>query len=305
MGKSKKGFGLLNTIQAKDDKELAYKDYYNNWKNFNKEGKVTFTTIYNTFKESHLKEIEGGPLKLYLYFCIHANNSCGDSWHSIQTIADFFETQTRTIDNWIKVLVKRDLIYREQKGNKSHTTYLIPYNNTLIQHASSINTEEDSQSVLDEALQKIDGRKFLYGTVTKVFHLFQWKDQNKRDDLKNNQLLFIISERDNGILIGHIIQLNKSIKLGVSELNIEHSTFESPFQFNNSNVTGIALSNNTSLVSKSDTPHMLDLLKHLNSINDMQLGEFSKVEYGKIDELFVDGIIYEQTEDESQDGDIE
>jgi hypothetical protein len=49
--KLKIGFGLLNTIDAKDDTDLALKEYYQYWKTFNKTGKVPFTTLYNSFKD--------------------------------------------------------------------------------------------------------------------------------------------------------------------------------------------------------------------------------------------------------------
>lgn len=290
MTKLKIGFQLLKTISAKDDTDFALKDYYQSWKSYNKMGKVPFTTLYNSFKETHLKDIDGGPLKLYLYFCIHASNAHGESWHSIQKIANFFGTQTRTVDNWIKALVERDLIYREQKGNKSHTTYLIPYNNTLIQHTSSVKREEDNQSLLDEILSKIKSREFLYGKVTKVFHIFQWKNtKGDPDRNENTQLLFIISERHNGILIGHLCLLKKSNYLGINELHIEnHSTFESKFQFNGTNIKGIALSHELPFNRKASTPAILELLDHLNSIEDWQLDEFPKVTYGEINEVLID-----------------
>jgi hypothetical protein len=303
MARVKVGFGLLNTLSAKDDTDLALKEYYQSWKTYNKLGKAPFMTLYNSFKDAHLKDIEGGPLKLYLYFSIHASNSYGESWHSIQRIADFFGTQTRTIDNWIKTLVDRDLIYREQKGNKSHTTYLIPYSNTLIHHRPT-KKKEDNQSLLDEILSKIQKREFLYGKVTKVFHIFQWKIAKKSPDKSGTtQVLFVISKRDNGVLIGHICPLKKSNHLGVSELNIEeHSTFKSGFQFNGSDVKGIALSHNLPFNRKSSTPAILELLEHLNSIEDWQLDELPELTYGEIEQVLIES---EENEDITEEKDAE
>lgn len=115
--KVKRGFGLLKAISAKDDKDLSLKEYYQNWRTHNRSSKSPFITIYKDFKDKELlKDLDGGSLKLYLFFTFAASNDFGHSWHSIQSIADYFGTQTRTIDNWLKPLVEKDLIYREQKG---------------------------------------------------------------------------------------------------------------------------------------------------------------------------------------------
>lgn len=294
------GFGLLNSLEAKDETEYALKNYYQSWKMNNKLAKASFTTLDNAIKEAHLSDIDGSALKLYLYFAIHASNDYGESWHSIQRIADFFKAQPRTVNNWIKTLVGRDLIYREQKDSKSHTTYLIPYSNTLLRHRSTVKRDEDNQSLLDETLYKIEKMEFLYGKITKVFHIFQWKNsKGKPDKSDNTQLLFIISERKNGILIGHICPLKKSGHFGVSELNIEtHSTFMSNFTFDNRNVQGIALSHDLPFNRKSSTAAVLELLEHLNSIEGWQLEEFPKVTYGLIDEVLIDEPVVEESIEE-------
>ena len=300
MVRVKRGFGLLRPISSTDEKDLSLKEYYQSWRKHNREGKMPFITIYNEFKEkSLLKDLEGGPLKLYLFFTFAANNDYGHSWHSIQNIANYFGTQTRTIDNWLKPLVEKDLIYREQKGKKSHTTFLIPYSNTLIKHSPTSKREKDDQVVLDGILTKIIKRRALYGEVKKVFHTFQWKNtKGKPDNSNNTQVIFIITKRSNGILIGHICSLKKSKHLGVNELNIEdNSVFKSPFKYEGENVTGIILSHEIQLTRRSSTPAILELLEHLDLIEGWQLEERPELQYGPIEEFFIE----EENKNESGD----
>src|SRR5690606_34304840 len=89
-------FRLTSLLSDGDRQDKALKDYYKSWKDMNSKSKATFTAIDNSFFTSGiLSELDSGPLKLYLYFSHAAKNEYGHSWHSIQTIADYFGTQTR------------------------------------------------------------------------------------------------------------------------------------------------------------------------------------------------------------------
>src|SRR5690606_15562531 len=142
---------------------------------------ATFTAIDNSFFTSGiLSELDSGPLKLYLYFSHAAKNEYGHSWHSIQTIADYFGTQTRTIDNWIRSLVDKNLIYRAPKGQKSYTTYLIPFSDTLISHPAPRKYATDNQELLNDLVEYIQGLESIYGKIVGVHHLFQWIIKDKK-----------------------------------------------------------------------------------------------------------------------------
>lgn len=287
---AKKRFNIIPSITAEDDTDLALKEYYSSWRKTNSENNSSFIALYSSFKEKHLADLEAGPLRLYLYFCFAANNSYGHSWHSIQKIADFFGTQTRTIDNWIKVLVEKNLIYREQKGKKSHTTYLIPYSNTLVKQKLPKKIKEDNQQVLDSLIKVIQQRKFLYGDIIKVFHIFQWGKNKSEKPVKskNEQLLFIITKREDGILTGHQYFLKNSGHLGINTLEVgDAAIFKSPFLFNNEHVTGLALPHSIRF-KDSNTDAILDLLEKLAYAEDWQLSEHPEVEYGEISDLLQD-----------------
>lgn len=103
---------------------------YTNWKNEMRDNKAPFFLIYKSFQHEHLRDISGGALKLYLYLGFHANNFTGECWHSVESIADYFGNDKRTIQKWFKELEELNLITRIQKGYKwVANTFLLPYEN--------------------------------------------------------------------------------------------------------------------------------------------------------------------------------
>jgi predicted transcriptional regulator len=293
-------FNLISTIPAEDEQEERIKEYHAYWRRTNSNSNAPFVPIFNSFKDAHLATLEPGALRLYLFFALAANNQYGNSWHSIESIAKFFNTQTRTVNNWIKVLVDKNLIYREQNGKRTHTTYLIPYSNTIIRHQLKKNFKEDDQSVLDMFINKVKGYDFLYGSIIGVFHFFQWKTDSKKKPIKEgNHWLFIITKRPDGVLIGHNYPLKNSSDLGVSELIIEDSdiaTFISPYQYEGHNIRGLVLKHDIRLTD-SNTGVVLQLTEDLAKAEAWNWDEHPKFEYGKIADLFLIEEITEQEED--------
>lgn len=291
---AKKRFGLLATIKAEDEKDLTLKEYHQYWRKTNSISNASFTPLYSAFKDKHLKTLDGGPLRLYLFFAFAANNQYGHSWHSIERIADYFGTQTRTIDNWIRVLVDENLIYREKKGKKSHTTYLIPYSNTILRHSLTKKITVDDQDVLNSFVKKIKEREFLYGQIVDVFHFFQWKSNknNKPVTTGNIQWLFVITKRVDEVLIGHFYTLKNSTNMGVSELDVEDlAIFESPYKYEGSNIQGVALTHSIKLVN-SNSDAVLTLMNSIVTDESWEWQEYPSVYYGKVAEFF------EQVEEE-------
>lgn len=281
-------FRLTSPLSDSDKADQALKGYYKSWREHNQESKSPFMALDNSFRDKHLSELEPGPLRLYLYFSFAAQNDYGHSWHSIQKMSEFFNTQTRTIDNWLKVLVEKELIYRKQKGNKSHTTYLLPFSDTLIKHPTPKKHDHDNQELLEDLIKKIKEQAFIYGDILNVFHLFQWTSRKGKPISRENsvQLLLIITKRNNGVLIGHIYSLRKSEHLSVSQLSIdEPSIFESPFSFDQSNVIGLALPPFPPLLTKSAIKDTLVLVKELAELEAWKIEDRQKLEYGIKDEV--------------------
>lgn len=103
------------------------RDQYASWKKEGLKGGGWFP-IFNGFKHAHLKSLSGNALRLYLYFGLHGKQETGESWHDIETIAEFFEKSPRAIKLWIQELEEAGLIERIQmSANGVAFTYLVPY----------------------------------------------------------------------------------------------------------------------------------------------------------------------------------
>lgn len=228
------------------DKDTTIKNYYSSWREFNKgndESKETFAMIYTSFKDNVLPDIEGGALKLYLFFAFNATNSSGDSWYSVEKIAEFFKVGSRTVDKWIKILIEKDLIYRDQNNHKSATTYLLPYSTTLMKAKTTGTYPNDTQEVIDDITVSLKNQESIFGEILGVYHIFQWVRSRKKSK-RNTQWILFITKRPNGILTGHYYELKSSDNYVISKKQFEETCFfKSHFKYNNQPLLGVALSN--------------------------------------------------------------
>ncbi len=284
----RKGFQITAKVPGKDQKEINIKSYYENWRTMNSKMNLPFVALYKTFKEEHLATLESGPLRLYLYFSFHAKNQYGHSWHSVETIADFFNTQTRTIDNWIKTLVDKKLIYRERKGKKSHTTYLIPYNHSILQH-SLTSKYSDIQKNIDVFFSKIEEYEFLYGEIVKIYQIFQWKTKDgKANKEEYFQILLVITKREE-IITGHLCNITRRVNSNINKLDIDEVViFESPFKYKGENITGIGLKHDIQIQHKKNVSYLIELCEQLTIVNDDDLNQHPIVEYGPNNEIIIE-----------------
>lgn len=104
------------------------KKRYNNWKKYMLEQEGYFVVFNNFLEDGFLRRLSGGAVKLYIYFGIVSKNDTGESYHSVISIARYFDVSERTIITWAKELEKESLIIRKQLeiDSVSHT-YLQPY----------------------------------------------------------------------------------------------------------------------------------------------------------------------------------
>lgn len=297
---ARRRINILINKPASEEKGDVLKSYYSNWRKFNKLTNEPFALLYNSFKEEHLATLEPGPLRLYLYFSFHANNTTGHSWHSIQTMAKFFKTQTRTIDNWIKTLVDKELIYRERTDKLSNTTFLIPYTNSIMLLSPSKNHKNDNQDLVDDLISLVKRRKEIYGDITKIYHLFQWKMNKKgkvaiEDD--NRHYLLVMTRRKNGIVISHLYLFKDLSDYGVDEIYIDDiATFNSPFIYEGSFIKGIAINPSIPIHLSKNTKDFRDMLEQLEQAEEVDLDIHPKLEYGLNSELLKD-LLEEKDED--------
>jgi sarcosine oxidase delta subunit len=114
---------------SNNKKSKYYIKNYSKWRQINKEKHSGFFIIYNDFYEKNiLKKISGNALKLYIFLGINSKNETGESWYSIERIANYFEKSPRTISYWLSELEQYNLIKRMQlEINKEAHTYLQPY----------------------------------------------------------------------------------------------------------------------------------------------------------------------------------
>lgn len=292
-----KKINILSNKTVSDEKDDLIKNYYSSWRDFNQASNASFAAIYSTFKEKHLASLDPGPLRLYLYFSFSANNKTGQSWHSIQTMAKFFNTQTRTIDNWIKALVEADLIYRERTDKLSNTTFLIPYSDTFMSLVPSKKHKENDQNLVNDLIDVVSRRKEVYGKIVKIYHLFQWRriktTETKEDP---NHYLLIITERPNGVIVNHLYHFDKMFKYGIDELEVDGiSTFKSPFKYQNEVIKGIAIDSELQIHINKNTRYIADVFNQLKNAEEDDLYHHPKVNFGLIDDFF------ENTEQENEE----
>ncbi|AQQ55569.1 hypothetical protein [Planococcus lenghuensis] len=284
----KKRFGLSSSIPATTEEDRMLKEYHQNWRQTNSSLPAPFLPLFVSFREKHLKTIDGGPLKLYLYFAYAADNSYGHSWHGVEKIADFFGVQTRTVDKWIKVLVDNNLIYREQHGKKSSTTYLIPYSDTLIRQRLQKTAEEpDNQKSLDILIDKIKKSESLYGPIAEVLHLFQWNTQKSEPVVSDNiQWFFIVTRREDDVLTCHYLPLKNANHHGLNEAEIEDvANFISPYHHANYSVRGIALTHSIKLTDSNPGPY-LGLARSILLDETWNWADYPSVQYGPVSSFF-------------------
>ena len=125
---------LAKANEPSNDKHSLMCEQYDTWRKNQDKSQLgsKFFILFKDF-EDHLRDIPPGPLKLYLYYGFNSKNETGISWHSIDTIKDYFNVSEKTINNWNSELIKRGLIERESKGNsRNKTTYLLPFSMNCI-----------------------------------------------------------------------------------------------------------------------------------------------------------------------------
>lgn len=278
------------------DKDTTIKNYYSSWREFNKgndDSKETFAMIYTSFKDNILPDIEGGALKLYLFFAFNATNSSGDSWYSVEKIADFFKVGSRTVDKWIKILMEKDLIYRDQNDHKSATTYLLPYSTTLMKAKTTGTYPNDTQEIIDDITASLKKQETIFGEILGVFHLFQWGKSRKKLK-RNTQWILFITKRSNGILTGHYYELKSSDNYVISKRQFEETYFfESHFNYNNQPLLGIALSNEVDINSNHYSV-LKGIIEQLSIINKGDLYPSYFVSYEEVNQEVDDLEIVEE-----------
>jgi hypothetical protein len=100
---------------------------HSQWRDTNFANKKGFFPIFSDFKD-HLRNLSAGAVSLFVYIGLHSNNHTGECYHSINTMAKFFNKSPRTISSWLSELEKHKLIERIQlEMNGTAHTFIRPY----------------------------------------------------------------------------------------------------------------------------------------------------------------------------------
>lgn len=179
-------FNLKKKFDIPNDEIDFLKDYHNLWRTDLKDRNENFFMLYKDFSR-FLPELSTGALKLFLFYGFNAKNDTGESWYSIDTIAQKLATTSRSINTWNSELENLGLIYRSSENKNSKTTFLIPYTNYLFFSDTSV------ANFIADYNSNDNIEKFM-GTLDKVFHLFQWRKNKEEsgEDKYNKPLNLLI-----------------------------------------------------------------------------------------------------------------
>lgn len=247
-------------------KELSNSHSFKDWREFNKESQKNFAIIPSDIVY-YLSEFDNKALSLYLYYCLHARNDTGESWHSTNKCASKLGVTVRSINNWNNVLERMGLIFREPNNHSSLSTFLLPLSNYI---SVFQNTK------LDEYLKKYNEDILQHnfeGNLKAVINVFQYRknyDTKEFTEPYNVWLLIFEREYDTDskkfVVNKYVVLENTEIEkqLNISSEEIENDLYRN--KDNGFNVLNYVRKNNITLDSNVITSEVI-----INSKYDLKL----------------------------------
>jgi predicted transcriptional regulator len=170
---------------SKGEKSVSqlYKQNYRDWRQFRKKTNDNYF-ILPTELEKYLPNNKA--INLYLYYCFKAKNEGGDSWHSVNTIAESLGVTPKTVNTWNKTLVDLGMIARLDDNHLSKATILLPLSSYY-----KIIPNSSLQDVTKSINAEVEGK------LTAVYHLFEWRKNEANDnyDVPFNSLCFVLERK--------------------------------------------------------------------------------------------------------------
>lgn len=160
-------FNLKKKTNIPNEESSFLKNHHSLWRKDLKDRNENFFMLYKDFA-NFLPELTTGALKLYLFYGFNAKNETGESWYSIDTIAEKLGTTSRSINTWNAELESLGLIYRVSENRSSKVTYLVPYTSQII--FSDVNVEK----FMNDYRNNPNITKFI-GEINQIYHVFQWR----------------------------------------------------------------------------------------------------------------------------------
>ena len=247
-------------------KELSNSHSFKDWREFNNDSQQNFAIIPSDIVY-YLSEFDNKALSLYLYYCLHARNDTGESWHSTNKCASELGVTVRSINNWNNVLERMGLIFREPNNHSSLSTFLLPLSNYI---SVFQNTK------LDEYLKKYNEdilQRNFEGNLKAVVNGFQYRknyDTKEFTEPYNVWLLIFEREYDTDskkfVVNKYVVLENTEIEkqLNISSEEIENDLYRN--KDNGFNVLNYVRKNNITLDSNVITSEVI-----INSKYDLKL----------------------------------
>lgn len=254
--------GVSNQFTRELSNSYSFKD----WREFNKESQKNFAIIPSGIL-SYLSEFDNKALSLYLYYCLHARNDTGESWHSTNKCASELGVTVRSINNWNNVLEKMGLIFRESNNHSSLSTFLLPLSNYI---------SVFQNTTLDEYLKKYNEDVLQHnfeGSLKAVINVFQYrKNYETKKFTEQHNVWLLIFEREHNtdsktFVVNKYVVLEKTEiegKLNVFSEEIENDLYRNKVE--EFNVLNYVRKNNITLDSNVVTSEVI-----INSKYDLKL----------------------------------
>lgn len=201
------------------DSEIL-KSNYSKWMNYREKHKEGFFMVPNSlFDNKYIQAINNNSISLYLYYGYRSKNKTGESWPSIERIAEDLQVSEKSVNTWNNTLEDIGLIYRNAEGKSSKITYLLPTSDYL--YKENILTVEE---VINNNRNPIDGK------IICILHLFQWRKENasSTDYTKPYNLICIASRRKHNRVI--TITVDKYVLIDKNVPNLKISITADEFE---------------------------------------------------------------------------
>lgn len=182
-------FGIEN---IDEDSSKIITNQHAIWKNGELKSIKEYYMLFNSISD-YLPYMKSAT-NLYLFYCIASKNKTGESWYSIDSLANKLHVSLRTINTWNDRLRKLNLIERQQGVKKSAHTFLLPTRDYVDSEYNEpfLKGKIDMNELLNKVKKIYDALNF---KKCNIFHLFQWRKRKGTDkfDVPYNSLVISIS----------------------------------------------------------------------------------------------------------------
>ncbi|MFT8666920.1 MAG: helix-turn-helix domain-containing protein [Liquorilactobacillus ghanensis] len=204
-----KAVGLYFEDIKSDEPVDLLKKQYSVWKNIEKKNIKQYFMLFNSI-EPYLQYLNGGALKLYIVYCLKSKNTTGESWHSLNSLANILNVSEKTVNNWNTTLKNLGLIFRVNGEKSSSYTFLAPTRSYINSNYSSKFKKNDFS--LNDCFDIVKNliQNELFDKVN-ILHFFQWRKDTATSKYTQpyNSLCFALTKKAKDDKGNFINELNR------------------------------------------------------------------------------------------------